>query len=68
MDRIKRIIGILVLLATLTGQPLKALAADAAIAWQDHASIRVTATSWLEAFVEGQHQGRSEVSLGNLDS
>ena len=68
MDRIKRIVGILVLLATFTGQPMKTLAADAAIAWQDHASIRVTAKSWLEAFVDGQHQGRSEVSLGNLDS
>ncbi len=68
MAKRNRIISIFILLAGLAWQPVKTLAADAATKWQDHATIRVTAKSWLEAFVQGQHHGRSEVSLGNLDS
>ncbi len=56
-----------ILLAALAWQPLKASAAQAANAWQSHAAIRATAESFLQAFVSSQHEGRSEVKLGQLD-
>ena len=48
--------------------PLNTLAAGPATQWQNHAAIRGTAQSFMDAFVSSQHQGRSTVTLGQLDS
>ena len=48
--------------------PLNTLAAGTATQWQSHAAIRGTAQSFMDAFVSSQHQGRSTVTLGQLDS
>ena len=45
--------------ATQAGQP--------ATEWQDRAAIRATAESYLEATIRGQHDGRTEIRLGQLD-
>jgi len=45
--------------ATRAGQP--------ATAWQDRAAIRATAESYLQTLTNGQHGGRTEVRLGQLD-
>ena len=55
------------LLVILHGQATPAVAATAATQWQDHAVIRQTAQTFLDAFADNQHQGRSEVRLGQLD-
>ena len=57
----------LLLLVMLYGQATPALAATPAAQWQDHAAIRHTAQSFLDAFAGSQHDGRSEVRLGQLD-
>lgn len=56
-----------VLLVILLGHATQAIAAAAATEWQDHAVIRQTAQSFLDAFANNQHDGRSEVRLGQLD-
>ena len=55
------------LVVTLHSQAPQALAAAAATEWQDHAVIRQTAQTFLDAFANNQHEGRSEVRLGQLD-
>jgi len=55
------------LLVILLGHATQAIAAAAATEWQDHAVIRQTAQSFLDAFANNQHDGRSEVRLGQLD-
>ena len=44
---------------TQAGQP--------ATEWQDPAAIRTTAESYLQAIINGQHEGRTEIRLGQLD-
>jgi len=56
-----------ILLVILQGQATQAVAAAAATEWQDHAAIRQTAQTFLDAFANNQHDGRSEVRLGQLD-
>ncbi|MEA2079916.1 MAG: flagellar basal body P-ring formation chaperone FlgA, partial [Pseudomonadota bacterium] len=63
-----RIVHFFIGLVIVTGQPINALAAGAATQWQGHAAIRSTAQSFMDAFVSSQHQGRSTVKLGQLDS
>jgi len=55
------------LLVILHGHVTRAVAAAAATEWQDHAVIRQTAQTFLDAFAGNQHEGRSEVRLGPLD-
>lgn len=55
-------------LVIVAWQPTNALAGGAATQWQSHAAIRGTAQSFMDAFVSNQHQGRSTVKLGQLDS
>ena len=55
-------------LIMLAWVPLKAPAAGTATEWQSHAAIRSTAQSFMDAFVGAQHQGRTTVTLGQLDS
>jgi len=62
------IVHLFIGLVISTWQPLSALAADAATQWQGHAAIRSTAQSFMDAFISSQHQGRSTVKLGQLDS
>ncbi len=57
----------LVPLVILYGQATQAFAASPATEWQDHAAIRHTAQTFLDAFASTQHDGRSEVRLGPLD-
>ncbi len=57
----------LMLLAIVGWQPSQAIAAGPATAWQNHAAIRTTAQTFLDAFANSQHAGRSEVRLGQLD-
>lgn len=47
--------------------PVNSFAAGSETQWQDHAGIRSTAQSFLHAFAESHHEGRSEVRLGQLD-
>jgi flagella basal body P-ring formation protein FlgA len=47
--------------------PPSSFAAGVELQWQDHAAIRSTAQSFLNAFAESHHEGRSEVRLGQLD-
>lgn len=54
-------------LLALCWQPLITHDADAAEQWQSHAAIRGTAHTFLMAFAEDQHEGRSEIKLGQLD-
>ena len=42
-------------------------AGQTATTWQDRAAIRATAESYLHTQVQGQHEGRTEVRLGQLD-
>ena len=63
-----RIANCLIGLVIVAWQPLNALAADTATQWQSHAAIRTTAQSFMDAFLGSQHQGRSTVKLGQLDS
>ena len=56
-----------ILLPVLFWQPLVSAGAGAADEWQSHATIRGTAQSFLMAFAENQHDGRSEIKLGQLD-
>jgi len=62
-----RIYRYLVLVVILCGQTTQTFAAAPAAEWQDHAAIRHTAQSFLDAFASSQHDGRSEVRLGPLD-
>ena len=55
-------------LVVLLWQPLNALAAGTPTQWQTHASLRSAAQSFMEAYVDSQHQGRSTVKLRQLDS
>jgi flagella basal body P-ring formation protein FlgA len=63
-----RIVHYLIGLAIVAWQPLNALADGTATQWQSHADIRGTAQSFMDAFISSQHQGRSTVKLGQLDS
>ena len=54
------------LVALLLVSPAFQVAA-AANQWQEHAAIRTTAQSFLDAFADSQHEGRTEVRLGQLD-
>jgi len=63
-----RIVHYFIGLVIFAWQPLNALAAGTATQWQSHAAIRGTAQSFMDAFVSSQHQGRSTVKLGQLDS
>jgi len=63
-----RIVYFLIGLVIVAWQPFNALAAGAATQWQSHAAIRDTAQSFMDAFISSQHQGRSTVQLGQLDS
>ena len=56
---------ILLALATLYGGSVRA--GQPATMWQDRAAIRTTAESYLRATVPGQHEGRTEIRLGQLD-
>ena len=56
-----------ILLAMGTWHPVKSLAAPPANPWQDHAAIRSAAQSFLQAFINSQHEGRSQVKLDQLD-
>ena len=56
-----------VVLAVVFAFPVGSFAAETAQQWQDHAAIRSTAQSFLDAFAENNHNGRSEVHLGQLD-
>jgi len=60
-----RFFVILILIGWL---PWNAIAANAAGQWQSHAAIRATAQSFLDAFASSNHEGRTEVRLGQLDS
>lgn len=66
--RKSRSVNLFMGLVLVVGQPLYALAAGTATQWQSHASMRGTAQSFMDAFVGTQHQGRSTVKLGQLDS
>jgi flagella basal body P-ring formation protein FlgA len=55
-------------LAIVVWQPLNAFADGTPTQWQSHADIRGTAQSFMDAFISSQHQGRSTVKLGLLDS
>ncbi len=59
---------LLVCLVLVSWRPPNALAAGTATEWQSHAAIRGTAQSFMTAFVAEQHEGRSTVRLGQLDS
>lgn len=54
-------------LLALCWQSVIAPDADAAEQWQSHAAIRGAAQEFLVAFAEDQHEGRSEINLGQLD-
>ncbi|WP_455234529.1 flagellar basal body P-ring formation chaperone FlgA [Thiogranum longum] len=56
-----------IMLAVLAWHPTETLAGEAATQWQAHAAIRGTAQSFLDAFASSQHEGRTEVRLGQLD-
>jgi len=58
----------IMLLAASTWHSTVTLAAQAANLWQDHAAIRATAQRFLDTFTHNQHQERSQVKLGHLDS
>jgi flagella basal body P-ring formation protein FlgA len=62
-----KIMSFFILLVMGAWHPLKSLAASPANQWQDHAAIRNAAQSFLEAFIDGQHEGRSQVQLDQLD-
>lgn len=62
-----RITSFFILLAILVWPPAKSVAAEAKTKWQGHAAIRNTAQSFLTAFADSQHQGRSQIKLGQLD-
>lgn len=66
MQKLK-IASIFMMLSAFAWHPAKSFAAPAATQWQSHAAIRTTAQSFLDAFVSGHHQGRSQVKLGQLD-
>jgi flagella basal body P-ring formation protein FlgA len=55
------------ILAVLLCWSLAVPAGAATTGWQDHATIRATAQSYLDAFASNQHDGRTEVRLGQLD-
>jgi flagella basal body P-ring formation protein FlgA len=57
----------LLVLALLFGQTAPVLAGQPTSSWQDQATIRQTAQTFLDAFAASQHEGRSEVRLGQLD-
>jgi flagella basal body P-ring formation protein FlgA len=63
-----RIVRCFIGLIVIAWQPTHALAGGAATQWQSHAAIRSTAQSFMDAFLGSQHQGRSTVKLGQLDS
>ncbi len=60
--------SLFMLLVFIAWKPHAAFAAGTANQWQSHAAIRATAQSFLDAFTDSQHQGRSTVKLGQLDS
>ena len=66
--RAPRRVHLLISLFSVFWQPLNALSAGTATQWQNHTAIRGTAQSFMDAFVSSQHQGRSTVKLGQLDS
>lgn len=68
MRPMSRTITFLMLLLTQLWLSSPSLAAGSrAGQWQSHATIRSTAQSFLDAFANNQHHGRSEVRLGPLD-
>ena len=60
--------SILILLAMIIAHPAKTLAAGPATQWQNHAAILAAARTFLDEFSASQHEGRSKVKLGNIDS
>ncbi len=62
-----KITSFFILLVMGTWHPVKSLAASPANPWQDHAAIRGAAQSFLQAFIDSQHEGRSQVKLDQLD-
>ena len=68
MMRKTRIVCYFIGLVFFAWQPLNTFAAATATQWQSHAAIRGAAQNFMEAFVSNQHQGRSTVKLGQLDS
>ncbi len=55
------------LLAIMALHSAAAQAKQPATEWQDRAAIRTTAESYLQATIRGQHDGRTEIRLGQLD-
>lgn len=66
--RKSRIVTLFMGITIVFWQPLNALAAGTATQWQSHSAIRDSAQSFMDAFISSQHQGRSTVRLGQLDS
>jgi len=63
----QKIVRLFIVLAVFALETPAALAAAAANQWQTHATIRAAAQSYMDAFIQNQHAGRSEVRLGSLD-
>lgn len=57
----------IIALGILSWLPSQSFATPPANQWQNHAAIRDAAQQFLQAFTDSEHEGRSEIRLGQLD-